>query len=164
MPKLSRPIIIKSPSLYVVHHLESLDSFLNAPEHDIEACDTGILYPTGSPTAEIAPLLPRSARPSHDYSISLRVCHSPWHFLNQRDLTIVRGFLALYMSLAIALNVFVEITCKKSGQFFVFRAENVSYFIQLNYHLLSFVRPHRSVSKRFTLTRFLHCSFGRCST
>lgn len=164
MPGIFRPLhLSSSPSFYIVHHLGFPDSFLNAPEHNIEACDTGFLYPMGSPIAEIASLLPRVERPPHDHPIFLSICHSPWHFLNQRSLALVRGFLALYMTTVIALSLYVEISYAKRGPLFVFGADNVSYFFQVVYYWISFVSFCMIIGHLCKSNLAFRLSSGRCS-
>ncbi|KAK1836568.1 hypothetical protein QBC39DRAFT_378112 [Podospora conica] len=62
------------------------------------------MSPTPQPTAT-TPLIPPEERtlPTHngqvqDYSIFLRVCHSPWRFISQGTLVFTRAFILVYLT------------------------------------------------------------------
>lgn len=94
--------------------------------------------------ADTEPLLPKANMPPHDHPIFLRVCHSPWLFLGQKSLMIVRGLLAVYMTTVLALDLTFEIVFAGRGRLFLFFIGNVSYLIQIIYYWITFVRPFRA--------------------
>ncbi|MCJ1301192.1 hypothetical protein MMC08_003991 [Hypocenomyce scalaris] len=99
---------------------------------------------------ESTPLLPKVNRPPHEHPIFHRVCHSPWLFINQRSLLALRGFLAIYMSVILVLELSFEIFQRERGRYFVFLISNFSYAIQTTYYWITFLwtvqhymTPHR---------------------
>ncbi len=95
---------------------------------------------TQTSMSDTQPLLPKANVSPHDHPILLRVCHSPWLFLGQKSLMIVRGLLAVYMTTVLALDLTFEIVYAGRGRLSPFFVSNVSYVIQIIYYWISFVR------------------------
>ena len=88
---------------------------------------------------ESTPLLPRSNRPPHEHPIFLRVCHSPWYFLGQRALLLLRGLIATYMTAVLAVAIDYERREATHGQRFVYKAGPISFVVQIIYYWISTV-------------------------
>jgi len=128
-----------SPSFYIVHHTPYIRSFLDAPSHTLDSCTTALRVHRTPSMAETTPLLPQANNPPHDHPIFLRVCHSPWLFLGQKSLIGVRGFLAIYMTTVLALDLVFEIVYAKRGRLLLFFISDLSYVIQIIYYWITFV-------------------------
>ena len=90
--------------------------------------------------SETAPLLPLPNRPSsHDHPIFLRVCHSPWPFLNQKTLFCVRIVIAFYLTTILGLSVWYEIAYAQRGKLWGFDPGNVGLVVQGVYYWISAV-------------------------
>lgn len=133
------PSLVHRASFYVVHHSGFLGPFLDADEHPLEDCDLTSHFPRTETMAETAPLLRQIHHVPHDSPIFLCVCHSPWPFLRQKGLLIVRGTLAVYLTVVLVLCVVKD--CKGSyARFPAFDARNVSFAIQAIYYWITAVR------------------------
>lgn len=137
------PSVIHRASFFVVHHSGFLDSFFNAPEHSLEDCDFDRYLSRSETMAERAPLLPQGNSPSYDHPISLLVCHSPWPFLNQKIVFTVRGFLALYLSVVLGMNILQDSKSSESRFTFLFDPRDISFMIQTIYYWITTVRHPR---------------------
>ncbi len=133
------PSLAHRASFYVVHHSGFLDPFFDADEHTLRDCDLNNYFPRSETMVETAPLLPQMNRVPQDHPIFLCVCHSPWPFLRQKALLIVRGTLAVYMAAVLVLSVLKD--CNGPyAKFVAFDARNLSYAIQTIYYWMSAVR------------------------
>lgn len=109
------------------------------------------------------PLLPRVKSPPHEHPIFHRLCHSPWDSINQRVLIGLRGSLAVYMTIILALELSYEIVNRERGKYFVFLLSNFSYALQTIYYWITFVSSAHI--PRFLLALIIFgCRSGQCST
>ena len=89
---------------------------------------------------ERTPLLPNSDRPPpHENPVFLRVCHSPWYFLDQKSLLLLRGLLAIYMITVLAFSIEYSIKHNHHEEQFVFNASHISFFVQTVYYWITAV-------------------------
>ncbi|MCJ1385627.1 hypothetical protein MMC17_008750 [Xylographa soralifera] len=86
---------------------------------------------------ESTPLLPRSNRPPHEHPIFLRVCHSPWYFLGQRALLLLRGLIATYMTAVLAVAIDYERCEATHGELFIYKAGLISFVVQIIYYWIT---------------------------
>ena len=96
---------------------------------------------------ESTPLLPRSNRPPHEHPIFLRVCHSPWYFLGQRALLLLRGLIATYMTAVLAVAIDYERREATHGELFIFKAGPISFVVQIIYYWITTVSCSSPPSK-----------------
>lgn len=89
--------------------------------------------------SETNPLLPQSEDLPDDPSIFLRVCHSPWVFISDRSLVIVRGLISCYLTAIFAADVDFEVIDAKRGKLFFFMMGTGSLSIQIAYYWVTFV-------------------------
>ncbi|KAI9724354.1 MAG: hypothetical protein M1812_000422 [Candelaria pacifica] len=89
--------------------------------------------------SETNPLLPRAEDLPQEPSIFLRVCHSPWLFISDRTLAIIRGLIACYLTVIFAADVDFEVVDAKRGKLFFFMMGTGSLFIQIVYYWISFI-------------------------
>ncbi len=133
------PSLAHRASFYVVHHSGFLDPFLDADEHPLRDCDLNSSFPRSETMAETAPLLPQLNHVPRDHLIFLCVCHSPWPFLHQTGLLIVRGALAVYLTAVLALSVVKD--CEGPyARFLAFDARYLSFATQVIYYWITAVR------------------------
>lgn len=95
---------------------------------------------------ETTPLLPRSNRPPHEHPIFLRVCHSPWYFIGQRSLLLLRSLTAIYLTAILGIALDIEINTKKIGDLFAFNANHISFVVQVVYYWITAVGPFPMVT------------------
>lgn len=95
---------------------------------------------------ETTPLLPRSNRPPHEHPIFLRVCHSPWYFIGQRSLLLLRSLTAIYLTAILGIALDFEINTKKIGDLFAFNASHISFVVQVVYYWITAVGPFPMVT------------------
>jgi hypothetical protein len=98
--------------------------------------------------SEISALLPRSSLTPKDQTIFLLACHSPWLFLSQKGLVIIRSLIAAYFMFVLGMDLFFEIAIAGRGMMFVFFMGNVSLFIQLLYYCITAVSFGSSLTTR----------------
>ncbi|TQS35031.1 hypothetical protein Golomagni_04560 [Golovinomyces magnicellulatus] len=67
------------------------------------------------------PLLPKQKKKEQDQSIFLRICHSPWKFLEQRTVIGLRGLIVFYLLISFITNICLEVSHSKSGCYFMSR-------------------------------------------
>ena len=127
----------------------------------MQACRTAPTPIKAVTMPESTPLLPKVNRPPHEHPIFHRVCHSPWLFINQRSLLALRGFLAIYMSVMLVLELSFEIFQRESGRYFVFLISNFSYAIQTTYYWITFVSPVSRTSVLADANNTSDCSSGQ---
>ena len=101
---------------------------------------------------EHTPLLPRSNRPYHEHPIFLRVCHSPWYFLSQKPLLVLRVLIAAFMTAVLSLTINFELSRTLYSKIFVFDAGFISFVAQVIYYWISSVSC-RSPTKNISASR-----------
>lgn len=132
------PSLVHRASFYVVHHYGFLDPFLDADEHSLEDCATSRYLQRSETIAETAFLFHQTTSPFCEPPIFLCLCHSPWGFLSQKRLLLVRGTLAVYLAAVLALQISRE--CHGShAQMFAFDARNIVWAMQVIYYLITTV-------------------------
>ncbi len=103
--------------------------------------------------SETNPLLPGGEDLPQEPSIFLRVCHSPWLFISDRTLAIIRGLIACYLTAIFAADVDFEVVDAKRGKLFFFMMGTGSLFIQITFYWISFVR---SINRHYSLVIFVY--------
>jgi hypothetical protein len=83
-------------------------------------------------------LLPKTGK-KDDHPIFLRVCHSPWVSISQRLLVIVRGFIALYMTIVFYMLLYYDLKVVEHGWLIPFELPNIIYLLQVLYAWTTFV-------------------------
>ncbi|TGJ87372.1 hypothetical protein E0Z10_g1416 [Xylaria hypoxylon] len=97
------------------------------------------------PPSDTTPLLPQSSReqtpaPQGDsHPITLRACHSPWRFINQKGLFSIRSLLVSYLTsvAGVALKYKLESKDDHDGWRIPFQFSTVAFVLQWTYHLLA---------------------------
>jgi hypothetical protein len=87
---------------------------------------------------EDAPLLLQPNRP-HEHPIFLRVCHSPWKYIDQSILLLFRGLIAAYLTAVFGIVIDYEFNHTNHGVFFFFDIGNIIFAAQIAYYWVSFV-------------------------
>lgn len=130
----------RSPTFYVVYHSVLFAPFSDLDDHTLQECDLDRSMMRSETMAERAPLLPRAYQSSRDYPIFVRVCHSPWNFLNQKGLLLVRGVLAVYLTVVLVLSILHDCDVSPNEPMFIFDARTISFSIQPIYYWITAVR------------------------
>ena len=128
-----------SPSFYLVHHSSVLASLFDTRSHSLQDCTGWEVLPRSETMAETTPLLPPPNRLPHGPSIFLCVCHSPWPFVGQRALSVVRAIIASFLTVVFTLDIFYGINYNQRGKQSAFEASNVSLVIQMLYYWMTTV-------------------------
>jgi hypothetical protein len=82
-------------------------------------------------------LLPKNRK--DDHPIFLRVCHSPWAFINQQTLATIRGVIAAYMTVMFGVIIFYDAYFSKHGWQIPFELPNIIYLHQVLYFWMACV-------------------------
>ncbi|RKF76778.1 hypothetical protein GcM1_224022 [Golovinomyces cichoracearum] len=85
------------------------------------------------------PLLPKKTNKGYDQSIFLRICHSPWKFLEQRTVIGLRGLIVIYLLISLIINIYLEVSHSKSGWLAFFEFSIGVSFLQLLYESIALV-------------------------
>ena len=131
--------IIRRPTLNIVHHSLFLALCLGLNDHPLQDCPFDRTMIRSETMAERALLLPQAHQTGHDPPIFVRVCHSPWPFLNQRSLALVRTILALYSAVILAFSVGREWKDPTRGNLLFFDARILSFAVQTMYYWITMV-------------------------
>ncbi|KAI1201675.1 hypothetical protein F5X97DRAFT_320074 [Nemania serpens] len=98
------------------------------------------------PPSDTTPLLPPSVREQapqqgDSHPITLRACHSPWRFINQKLLFSIRTALASYLTsvAGVALKYKLESEDDHNGWRIPFEFSTVAFLLQWTYHVLTLV-------------------------
>jgi hypothetical protein len=89
--------------------------------------------------SEETPLLPLSARPTHEHAIFLRVCHSPWTFIGQKGLTTYRGIILAFLLSVFFTTLDYDIRIAGRGTYFPFYAGHITVGVQILYYTITTV-------------------------
>lgn len=137
-PYLRLPKPLPKPLLHLDTSISTLTQSISY--HMLSATDPSPMS-SAEVAAHLTPLLPRTKSPPHAHLIFYRLCHSSWSSINQRVLIETRGFLAIYMTAILALELASEILNRERGRDFIFLLSNFSYAIQTAYYWMTFVSP-----------------------
>ena len=122
-----------------MHPAFVLASLFDIRSHSLRDCTAQESLTTLEAMAETTPLLPRPNRSPHDLQIFLRVCHSPWLFINQGALLAIRAIIAAFLTVAFTLDIFYGINDTRRGKQLAFEASNISLVIQIFYYWITTV-------------------------
>ncbi|KAG0649618.1 hypothetical protein D0Z07_4049 [Hyphodiscus hymeniophilus] len=104
-------------------------------------------------------LLPDQKR-GDQHPIFLRVCHSPWLFIGQKMLVMIRGVTTTYLLVSFLMVLQYDLRINQHGWLTAFELPNVVYMLQIIYNMLAFIwttmhlyYPHSSTQTQTNSTR-----------
>lgn len=163
------PSLVHRASFYLVHHSGFLGPFLDADEHSLGECDLTKNFPRSETMAERATLLPQTGHDPYGQPIFLCVCHSPWFFIRQKALYVIRSTLAIYMTILLILGIVKDSRTHDSkgdhARFFAFDSRSISLACQAIYYWITAVcLPPKQSARTFLEIDSICVRYGPCNT
>lgn len=140
MPKPNLPLLViaTTTQFYCIAPLELVKNVVHT-----SSCRRGRASRPLCPTGSCRAFQPRLSKGANMYQpVFLRASHSPWTFIPQKSLTIMRGLLLVYLLVSGAMVAYFKLTelTDHSKWYLTFHLGSISFVMTLIYHLITFVR------------------------